>query len=928
MIKQNTQDKLTDFGKATLKDRYLQKGEDFNDLFTRVATAYSDDIEHGQRLYNYMSNMWFMPATPILSNGGTTRGLPISCFLNEASDNLKSIATLWNENIFLASSGGGIGSFIGNIRSINEKISNKGTTSGVIPFIKVIDSMTLAISQGCYDDKTEILTEQGFIKFNDLPNYDASLKVAQVTEDASSMSFVNYTNYIKYHVNEELYSFQNKEKHVNLLVTNNHRMLTQKITQKKVDGHRVKKWNSLLKVNEADKLSCNRDVRFVNSAPIVDGTKSILTPYERFLIAYQADGATSPSGSSNGNVSGTVIYNFHFSKQRKIDRLTEILQKCELYYTILNGSDGTTTICVRTPVDNKPHKVFSSWVNFQTIDSAWCKEFIEEVGYWDGSHTSENAIRYSSVHCENVNIVQTIAVMAGYKTKLIRKVRDTPRQDIYTVLIVKNSRYTSAGKISLQKIQYNGNVYCVTVPSGNLVVRRDGAVVVCGNSLRRGSAAVYMQDSHPEIEEFVDIRRPTGGDPNRRSLNIHHGVCLSDAFMKAAEGGKPWELKSPATGKTIETISARDLWIKILSARIETGEPYILYTDSVNKYAPPVYQKLQEKGMFVKTSNLCSEITLQTGMDWLGKERTAVCCLSSLNLEYYEEWKGDPLFVSDIMRFLDNVLQDFIDRAPNSMERAKYSAMRERSVGLGVMGFHSFLQSKMTPLEGVAAKSWNKQMFKHIKTEVDKINVILANEKGACPDAKDMGLNLRFSNSIAIAPTASISIICGNSSPGIEPFIANCYTHKTLSGTFIVRNKHLQALLKTKGFDNKKTWSSIAINEGSIQHLDCLTPEEKDVFKTAMEINQMWLIDHAADRQPFVCQAQSLNIFAPSDVEKRTLHDIHFSAWKKGLKSLYYCRSSSIQRAEKHTDIKAAELPTTGNSVGGLKNTDECLSCQ
>ncbi len=583
MIVKERDSNLTDFGKTVLQDRYLFQGESYQDLFARVAKAYAKDDAHAQRLYDYMSNLWFMPATPILANGGTTRGLPISCFLNETDDSLTSIASLWLENVYLAASGGGIGSFIGNIRSINEEISNKGHTSGVIPFIKVTDSMTLAISQG---------------------------------------------------------------------------------------------------------------------------------------------------------------------------------------------------------------------------------------------------------------------------------------------------------------------------------------------SLRRGSAAVYMHDTHPEIEEFIDIRRPTGGDVNRRCLNINHAVCLSDAFMHAVHNGKPWHLKSPHTGKVTNTINARDLWIKILSARVETGEPYILFIDNVNKHLPDVYNANNFK---VKTSNLCSEITLLTGKDHLQKERTAVCCLSSLNVELYEQWKDDPIFIEDVMYFLDNVLEDFIQRAPDQMQRAKYSAMRERSVGLGVMGFHSFLQSKNTPIESVAAKSWNKVIFSNIQTQVNNASRKIAEEKGACPDAIDANIMERFSNKIAIAPTASISIICGGTSAGIEPFVANCYTHKTLSGTFIVRNKYLKKLLQAKACDNEATWSSISMNEGSVQHLDCLTPEEKEVFKTGMDINQMWLIDHAADRQKYICQSQSLNIFVPSDIQKKTLHEIHFQAWKKGIKSLYYCRSSSIQRAEK-TPLKA--------DTSQVEMYDECLSCQ
>ena len=593
----NTRDEFfTDFGSAVLKDRYLLEGETQQELFKRVALAYSDNEEHAQRIYDYISKMWFMPATPILANGGTNRGLPISCFLNEMQDSLDSIAKTWNENVYLASSGGGIGTHIGNIRSISEEITQRGQTTGVIPFIKVVDSMTLAISQG---------------------------------------------------------------------------------------------------------------------------------------------------------------------------------------------------------------------------------------------------------------------------------------------------------------------------------------------ALRRGSAAVYMQDTHPEIEEFLDIRRPTG-DTNRRCLNIHHGVCVSDEFMQAVEKGEMWDLKSPKTGKVLSTTSARNLWIKLLASRVETGEPYILFTGNVQKNKSKVYQALEkEYGLKVKTSNLCVEIMLQTGLDQHKKERTAVCCLSSLNLEYFDEWKNNELFIEDVARFLDNVLTDFIDKAPDAMERAKYSSMRERSIGIGVMGFHSFLQSKKTPFASVSAKSWNKAIFKHIREKCDIANEKLADEKGACPDALELGIKRRFANMQAIAPTASISIIAGNSSAGIEPYPANCYTHKTLSGSFIVKNKPLKKLLQEKGYDSDTVWSSIALNEGSVQHLDFLNQDEKDVFKTAMEIDQMWIVQHAADRQPFIDQGQSTNLFFASNVEKRVLHDIHFAAWKKGVKSLYYCRSSSIQRAEKSEDKFSKEQEKAKEVVIPTQpEYDECLACQ
>ena len=582
--------KLTDFGKATLSDRYLGQNESYQDLFARVASIYADNNLHAQRIYNYISNLWFMPATPILSNGGTERGLPISCFLNEAGDSLSGILDLWSENVWLAAKGGGIGSYWGNLRSIGEKIGRVGKTSGIIPFIKVMDSLTMAISQG---------------------------------------------------------------------------------------------------------------------------------------------------------------------------------------------------------------------------------------------------------------------------------------------------------------------------------------------SLRRGSAACYLPIDHPEIEEFIEMRRPTGGDPNRKALNLHHGVLLTDAFMRAVETNSEWALKSPKDGIVQSTISARNLWIRLLTARVETGEPYIIFVDTVNRLIPQ-HHKLA--GLNVRTSNLCSEITLPTGIDKDGKDRTAVCCLSSLNLETFEEWKNEPNFIEDVMRFLDNVLSDFIKRAPDSFKDAKYSATRERSVGLGVMGFHSFLQKNSIPLESVMSKVWNNKIFKHIQTKVDLASKKLAEERGSCPDAEEYGIRERFSNKTAIAPTASISIICGGASPGVEPVAANSYTHKTLSGSYNVRNRYLKKILQKHDKDNVEVWSTITTNQGSVNHLDFLTKHEKDVFKTAFELDQKWIIELGADRTPYISQAQSINIFLPADVHKKELHQIHFQAWKKGLKSLYYCRSKSIQRAENINNELSTKALSEENKEE--KNYEECLSCQ
>jgi ribonucleoside-diphosphate reductase alpha chain len=582
---------LTDFGKDTLEDRYLLPGESYQDLFARVASAYADDAAHAQRVYDYISRLWFMPATPVLSNGGTGRGLPISCYLNSVDDSLEGIVNTWNENVWLASKGGGIGTYWGSVRGIGEPVGLNGKTSGIIPFVRVMDSLTLAISQG---------------------------------------------------------------------------------------------------------------------------------------------------------------------------------------------------------------------------------------------------------------------------------------------------------------------------------------------SLRRGSAACYLDIDHPEIEEFLEIRKPSG-DFNRKALNLHHGVLLTDAFMEAVRAGDEWNLRSPKDKSIRATVDARALFQKLVETRLATGEPYIVFSDHVNKAMPKHHREL---GLKVSTSNLCSEITLPTGRDHLGNDRTAVCCLSSLNLETWDEWNGDKQFIEDVMRFLDNVLTDYIDRAPPEMARAKYSAGRERSVGLGVMGFHSFLQARGLSFEGAMAKSWNLKIFKHLSQGVNEASMLLATERGACPDAEERGVMERFSCKTAIAPTASISIICGGTSACIEPIPANIYTHKTLSGSFSVRNPHLERLLIEKSKNSDAIWNSILEQGGSVQHLDFLSADEKDTFKTSFEIDQRWLIELAADRTPFIDQATSLNLFIPADVEKWDLLMLHFRAWELGVKSLYYLRSKSVQRAGFAGGVEADNTIDLREIEVEAKDYDECLACQ
>ena len=575
---------LTEFSFKTLEDRYLVGDEKSpQEAFARAASAFADDEAHAQRLYDYASNLWFMFSTPVLSNGGTQRGLPISCFLNYVEDSREGITDHYTENAFLSSFGGGIGGSWSSVRAQGTKTSKGSESTGVIPFVKVVDAEMLAFSQG------------------------------------------------------------------------------------------------------------------------------------------------------------------------------------------------------------------------------------------------------------------------------------------------------------------------VT---------------------RRGSYAGYLHMSHPEIEEFLDIRKPTGGDSNRKCLNLHHGVVVPDKFMEIIhrathEAGfdDSWELIDPHSGEVKNTVSARTLWVKLLQNRMETGEPYIMFEDAVNADLPD-FQK--RKGLVVNHSNLCSEITLATN-----EERTAVCCLSSVNLEYYDEWKKVPAFIPDLIRMLDNVLQYFVDNAPDQMERAKFSAMRERSLGLGAMGFHAYLQRNRMPFESVFASSINYEMFSHIKSQAQKTTEQLAVERGACPD--DDSCSVRNAHLLAIAPNASSSIICGNTSPSIEPYRANAFTQKTKSGSFLQKNKYLEKLLNEYNSNDDNTWKSIVTNKGSVQHLDFISDEEKEIFKTAVEINQSWVVEHAAQRQEFICQSQSVNLFFPPDVNKGELHNIHMLAWAKNMKTLYYLRSEAISRADNVSNKIKREI---------IFEQQDCLSCE
>lgn len=442
---------------------------------------------------------------------------------------------------------------------------------------------------------------------------------------------------------------------------------------------------------------------------------------------------------------------------------------------------------------------------------------------------------------------------------------------------------------------------------------------------RRGSYAAFLDISHPDIIQFMEMRKPTG-DQNMRTLNLHHGVNLSDKFMSLVENAMrdpdfddTWELVNPNNGEVVDKVSAKELWQRLLELRMMTGEPYFIFLDTANRTTP---SWLKDQGLKINGSNLCTEIFLPTS-----KERTAVCCLSSLNLEYYDEWRKDPLFIRDVMEMLDNVLQYFIDNAPDAISRARLSAYRERSVGVGALGLHAYFQKNLIPFESVVAKIKNRAMFEHVHAQCGQADTYLYNLRGSCPDAAQFGVKRRFSHWMAVAPNASSSLIMGNTSPSIEPYRANVYRQDTMSGAFIYQNRFLKGELAKLGMDTPEVWAKVTANDGSVQTLD-ISQDLKDVFKTAVELDQRWIIDLAADRQEYIDQGQSVNLFFRPDVGVKYLHACHFLAYKKGLKSLYYCRSDKLRKADKVGNKIERKRFEDEIDLSAVADGDVCVACE
>jgi ribonucleoside-diphosphate reductase alpha chain len=867
-------------GYKTLLAGYLLPNETPRDMYSRLAKAaashYKDASKWEKKFFNAMWNNWLCAASPVLSNLGSKRGLPISCNSIHLDDSVHSIFMKNHELAMLSKNGAGVGIYMGDIRSRGKNINGNGQSEGVIPWCKTLDSTTVAVSQGCYDKDTEILTERGWLKFSELKQ---GTKVAQ-SDEKGNVNFVDFTDYIEYYVEEDLYRFNNKTSSVDLLVTGNHRMALEyrkRISDKRDKNGKFlcndKRLTNSLRIIEADKVNLHRDNRFWVAARNVAGRKETLSPLEQFFIAYQADGSTNPTGNSTGEISDTLIYTFHFSKKRKIDRLKIILNKLNWHFTENQQNDGTTNILVRVPLNIKLSKKLQDMFDITTFSISFAREFINELSNWDGSLRDNNGVSYSCVIEDNVNFVQAVAFLAGKMSSIGVLNKKEGHHQLRHFIYICDRDSVGGEEADKTKQFYAGNVYCITVPTGLLVVRRNGAVIICGNSTRRGASAVYLPIDHGDIEEFLNIRRPTG-DINRRCLNLNHGVCITDDWMKSMISGDQ---------------KKRIIWGELLKNRVEGGEPYLFFTDNVNKVNPQCYK---ENGLSVKTSNICSEIFLHTDPD-----HSFVCCLSSLNLTKWEEWK-DTDTVEVGIRFLDAVLEEYIQKSEGvpGLEASRRSAIKGRAVGLGVLGWHTLLQQKMIPFDSFDAMTLNNEIFRLMRRKSDEETKRLAEELGEPEWCK--GFGRRNTHCLACAPTVSNSIISGGHSAGIEPLSANLYSQKSAKGTFIRKNPILEKLLDTLKQNTIETWRSINEQSGSVQHLSFLSKEEKEVFLTAREINQHAIIKQAAQRQKWIDQGQSVNLFFASNSKAKYIHEVHLAAWELGLKSLYYLRTEGVIKGD------------------------------
>lgn len=897
---------LSKMGKETLKDRYLLPGESYQGMFKRVSKEFSDNEEHAQRLYDYMSQHWFMPATPILANGGAGRGQVISCFLQRVSDTMEDIVENWKETSLLSAQGGGIGIHYGDVRALGERVGLNGEAGGVIPFIKVNDVLATAISQGnlrrgsaaTFLPVSHAEIEE-FIEIRKPSGGDSNRKALNIHHGVVIDD--KFMQAVEANGTYDLLSSVDSS----VIKTIKARELWIKIVTTRLEtGEPYIVWGD----------------RLAEAAPEHHKKVGLLPVQSNLCVAPETKILTKRGYREISSLKGEKVDAWNGVEWSKVKIKKTGRNRPLIRVTFSDGANLECTpqhkFYIKNEYDSDAKKIDASELTIGDKLEKW--GLPEDVHFEDWFTTHKENVNPDVAYSQgffagdgNVGLNYNWLYEEKYacKSKLIgtfSEQHQSSRRKTWKHGDMRDRSFVPHNKY--------GRSYCINWLAG--LLDADGTVVksVKGDTLQLASVdRSFLLELKSLLETMgvhskISLAREAGDFklPNGKGGMAFYKCKQVNRILIATAGTKRllglgldcMRLSFNATQKPQRDAQR---FIKVTSV-VDLGRISDTYCATELKRG-----RLCFNG--VVTGN-CSEITLPTN-----KERTAVCCLSSLNLEYWDAWKDNELFIDDIMRFLDNVLQKFIDTAPDSMKKAVYSATNERSVGLGAMGFHSYLQSKNIPIDSVLAKSFNMRCFKHIKSQVDKSNGSIAKERGACPDAAANGDMLRFSYTMAIAPNASISTITGSTSPGIEPFNSNVYSHKTLSGTFTIKNKHLRKIINDKyPEESEKVWEDIMNSEGgSIQELDWFTKEEKEVFKTAFELDQRWLIGHAVDRQPFIDQAQSLNLFLLANVSKAILSKLHMEAWKKGLKTLYYLRSLSTQRAERLKIIPS--------------NKDECLSC-
>lgn len=840
---------LNDLSLQFLQNGYLLPGQTVDERVDIIANKAEQILGipgYAAKFKDYFQKGWYSLSTPIWTNFGNQRGSPISCFSSNISDSLESILYTQAEIGMLTKIGGGTAAYFGNLRPRGSSIKDNGVSSGAVHFMQLFDKTMSVVSQGnCYIEGTEVLTNHGFKDFRNILPTD---KIAQLDE-YNNISFTEQYELVSSDFTGHLFCLKGKkaEDLINLKVTPNHRMVISRRKMKKG----IKYWPEATEIMAAENLNIHRDTRIPISGYGGDGVG--LSTLDKLRIAYQADGRKDQI---------TRSIRFRFSKQRKIERLIELLTTANINYTIIKPKDGTTNIVLEnleeTNVQIK-HKYLSSWIKLDQINGVWAAEFLEELALWDGSGDSSTHMSYSSVEKSNIEIVQGIAVLANKRTILSVRPAYGNRKDLFRIGISGHD-YVGGDALESYSEYYSGKVYCAIVPEGRLLVRYKGRTCVCGNT-RRGNFAAYLPIDHGDIEEFLTIRAE--GSPIQ---DISFGVCVPEGWMQSMIDGDS---------------AKRTIWAKVIESRINTGYPYICFVDNVNNNKPEVYK---DNNLEITHSNLCQEIALPTSLE---REETFVCDLSSMNVVHYDEWKNTDA-VETLVYFLDAVMSEFIEKAQKIpfAQRAVKFAIEHRALGIGWIGWHTLLQNKMIPFESMEAGYLNVEIAKVIQAKAIKGSQELFEKYGASDLMRPY--KRRNSTLLAIAPTKSSSFILGQVSEGIEPNRTNYDVKDLQKGKFTLKNRALQALLVTKGHDTPEVWNSILQHGGSVQHLAILSDHEKAVFKTFAEISPMSIIVQASQRQKYIDQGQSLNLMIHSSVPVKEINQLLIQGWKLGIKGFYY----------------------------------------